>query len=527
VTASDRLLSGLGFTPDFISVLVLATVVICFGACLTYIASLFSTNLTVFTIKSIKKRLISDVLNRPYLFFTQVMVGKIVAVITEQAGNSASTIDIAFRVLTALMLSVGFLVSLFLISIKLTISLGVMGIVVIATNQWLYKKNEILSRIWNDLKLDLSAFFTETVVGIKTVKVMGLEKYQQENAESLLSRERDISFKSRVFFYLSPLFVQISSTIIGAITIYLGTQVFSLTGAEVLVFLIMVSRFNGALNNANTNWLLLVTTLPNVDYVLKYLDYSGVKNTGQDIFKLREKVEIKDISFSYGEKNVLRNINLTIHRNRFFALVGPSGGGKSTLVDLIIGLHEPETGQILFDDKTKDSYKHEDWCSSIGMVSQDIFLFNDTIAKNIAYGAEVMDMAKVKEVAKLAHAESFINDCSDKYDTILGDRGVKLSGGQRQRIALARCLYHNPKLLILDEATSALDSESEKYIQEALNEMYGKMTIIAVAHRLSTIREADCIVYIEDGSIKEMGTHDELIQKSGGLYKKLKKIQSK
>jgi subfamily B ATP-binding cassette protein MsbA len=159
------------------------------------------------------------------------------------------------------------------------------------------------------------------------------------------------------------------------------------------------------------------------------------------------------------------------------------------------------------------------------LVAQDVFLLNDTIATNISYGDTQPDVERIKEVAKIAHADEFITKCSKKYETILGDRGIKVSGGQRQRIALARALYHQPELLILDEATSALDSESEKYIQKALKKMHGQLTIIAVAHRFSTIREADIIYYIENGVVKEKGTHSMLMQ-NGYYYKKLKLMQN-
>jgi subfamily B ATP-binding cassette protein MsbA len=233
---------------------------------------------------------------------------------------------------------------------------------------------------------------------------------------------------------------------------------------------------------------------------------------------------LKNVSFAYKDNLVLKNINLAVQKNQFIALVGPSGGGKTTLIDLILGLYQPVSGEIFYDNNPLTYYNQHDFCKCVGLVSQDIFLFNDTIASNISYGDTNADMERVKEAAKIAYADEFIIKCSEGYETLLGDRGIRVSGGQRQRIALARAIYHQPELLILDEATSALDSESEKYIQKALKKMHGQLTIIAVAHRLSTIREADVIYYIENCVIKEEGTHD-MLMKNGTHYKKLKLMQ--
>ncbi|KKK59787.1 hypothetical protein LCGC14_3030880, partial [marine sediment metagenome] len=197
-----------------------------------------------------------------------------------------------------------------------------------------------------------------------------------------------------------------------------------------------------------------------------------------------------------------------------------SGGGKSTLIDLILGIIFPIQGQILYDGKPLEYYSYENWCQSVGVVSQDVFLFNDSIIKNIAYGDAEPRFDQVQYAAKLAYAHDFILECPEGYNTFVGDRGVRLSGGQRQRIALARAIYHQPDILILDEATSALDTASERLIQKALEKMHGNLAIVAVAHRVSTIRNADIIYYIHNGKIKEEGTHDELILK-GIYYKEL------
>lgn len=524
VRLSDAILVFLGISPSFLSVLMLATVTIIAGFLLTYSTMLLAGYLCIFTVRSIKDRLITDILQRSYKYFLHAKVGNIVSVITEQAASASYTVENVFRLLTNMVLSLGFLVTLVLISKELTLILGFAGLMLILSQLWLYKKNRICHEKWNDIRLGQAAFFTETVVGIKTLKSMGLEKYRHSQANDLLSDESKIIFKTQAFHHLSPFYVRTVSILLSSIGIYVGIKVLSLTGAETMVFLVIISRLSASIGAVNTAWLDMIKSLPQIGQVMKHLDFEKPEKYGGEDFEFQNAIEIKNIDFSYGENTILNNFSLSIQKNIFLALVGPSGGGKSTIVDLILGLQKQSSGEILYDGKSISEFRHEGWCHNIGIVSQDIFLFNDTIANNIAFGDAKPNMSKVKRASKLAYAEEFIKNFTEGYDTILGDRGVKISGGQRQRIALARALYHSPKLLILDEATSALDSESEKYIQDALREIHGQLTIVAVAHRLSTIRDADCIVYIENGRIMEQGTHEELM-KLGNYYKKMKQLQ--
>ena len=287
----------------------------------------------------------------------------------------------------------------------------------------------------------------------------------------------------------------------------------------------MINRLNGSLQSVNSAWLDITRSLPSVEVVMKYMSEEIEINTSTKTFQFNNSIKLINVSFAYKENLILKDINLTILKNQFIAIVGPSGGGKTTLIDLMLGMYQPEAGEILYDNNLLKYYNRDEFCKSIGVVSQDIFLFNGTISNNIAYGDIDLDMERIKNAARTAYADEFIIKCSEGYETLLGDRGIRVSGGQRQRIALARALYHSPKVLILDEATSALDSESEKYIQQALKKMHGQLTIIAVAHRLSTIREADMIYFIENGTVKEKGTHNMLMQ-NGNYYKKLKLMQT-
>ena len=241
---------------------------------------------------------------------------------------------------------------------------------------------------------------------------------------------------------------------------------------------------------------------------------------------LKRKIEFRDVHFSYdGTREVIDGFSFEILRGQTVALVGPSGGGKSTLSELIPRFYDPTRGEILIDGISLRDYTQESLRAHMSVVAQDTVLFNDTIENNIAMGKPGATHEEVVEAARIANADSFIRECAEGYDTNIGDRGVKLSGGQRQRLSIARAVLKNPDILILDEATSALDTESEKLVQEALNKLLVGRTSVVIAHRLSTIHNADRIIVFDHGRIAEEGTHNELMER-GGIYAKLIEMQS-
>lgn len=237
-----------------------------------------------------------------------------------------------------------------------------------------------------------------------------------------------------------------------------------------------------------------------------------------------DKIEFRNVSFAYDKELVLKDINLVIEKGKTIALVGASGGGKSTLADLVPRFYDPTSGVILLDGVPLTDYKHESIIHQLGVVTQESILFNDTIFNNIAFGLPNVKEEDVTRAARIANAHDFIIQTEEGYQTVIGERGSKLSGGQRQRVSIARAILKNPPILILDEATSALDTESERLVQDALNNLMMNRTSIVIAHRLSTIQHADEIVVIQEGRIVERGSHDKLITLDG-VYKKLNEIQ--
>jgi subfamily B ATP-binding cassette protein MsbA len=251
------------------------------------------------------------------------------------------------------------------------------------------------------------------------------------------------------------------------------------------------------------------------------------KMDAKSVSVFQDKIELRNVGFAYANSSrpALEGINLVIPKGKIVALVGSSGGGKSTLVDLFPRFHDVTEGEVLLDGTNLKDYRLRDLRSLMGIVTQEPVLFNDTIFNNISFGMTGVTAEAVEQAARIAHAHDFILETPEGYQTNIGDRGVKLSGGQRQRLTIARAVLANPPILILDEATSALDSESERLVQDALDVLMKNRTSIVIAHRLSTVQHADEIVVMRDGKIIEQGSHEQLMQR-GGEYGKLVELQS-
>ncbi len=331
----------------------------------------------------------------------------------------------------------------------------------------------------------------------------------------------------------SPLSEFLGVGVVAGILLYGGTLVLKnpngdLTAETFMMYIAVFSQIMPSIKALSRFITNLQRGLAAADRVLQIVD---TKPKIQDkphairVENFEEKIEFKNVFFAYEEKDVLQNINLQIRKGEMVALVGQSGGGKSTLADMLARFYDPKAGNITLDGTDLRDFELESFRQQIGLVSQEAILFNDTIFNNIAFGLENISEDKVMEAAKIANAHEFILQTEKGYQTNIGDKGTKLSGGQRQRISIARAVLKNPPLLILDEATSALDSESEKAVQKALTNLMQNRTSVVIAHRLSTIREADRIVVLQDGKIKEEGTHQELMEQNG-LYTKLVEMQN-
>jgi subfamily B ATP-binding cassette protein MsbA len=298
-----------------------------------------------------------------------------------------------------------------------------------------------------------------------------------------------------------------------------AAEFFSFITAMILVYKPLKS-LNGAYNTIQSSLGAAIRVFEIIDKKAEVVDAPDAVPLGA----CQGIVELRDVSFRYNDEYVLRNVSLRAERNQIIALVGPSGGGKTTLVSLIPRFYDVNEGAIIIDGHDVRSVTKQSLVSQIALVDQETILFNDTIANNIRYGRSDASDADVQSAAVGAYAHEFITQMPNGYDTSIGDRGVRLSGGQRQRICIARAILKNAPILILDEATSALDTESEQMVQKALDNLMNNRTTFVIAHRLSTVLHADRIVVLENGRIVESGTHNELLN-NRGLYNRLHSLQ--
>lgn len=372
----------------------------------------------------------------------------------------------------------------------------------------------------------------EGLNGVKIIQSFNAEKYIQKkfNAVNMWTSKIHRRLARRVLL-ASPVSEMLGVTTVAALLYYGGTLILEdgsdLKGAEFIGYIIIFSQIINpakAISEAFGNISQGISAGERVFQLLDAPEKIIDKPNAISKTSFENEIEINNVSFSYGEKKVLDSVSFHIPKGSTIALVGPSGGGKSTLMDLLPRFMDPGNGIIKIDGIDLRNIQLKHIRALMGIVNQESILFNDTIFNNIAFGRDFSE-AQVIEAACIANAHEFIMQTSEGYQTNIGDRGMKLSGGQKQRICIARAVLANPPILLLDEATSALDTESEKIVQNALKNLMKNRTSVVIAHRLSTIQEADLIVVLENGKIEEHGTHNELIN-SNGLYKKLISMQS-
>ena len=380
----------------------------------------------------------------------------------------------------------------------------------------------------------LFSILEEAVFGVKAIKSFNMEdemskRFEKENQE-YTKRMIKVSKRKELG---SPLIELLATMILAVIVVFGGSLVINgeLRPAVLIFFVIVFSRIIPPAQAVISAYYNLQKGSAAAHRIFEVLDEKeGITERENAIQKneFEHNIEYRNVSFAYQSDNkeyVLKNINLTIEKGKTIAVVGPSGAGKTTLVDLLPRFYDCTSGEILIDGIAIKDMNINSLRELSGIVSQESILFNDSILHNIAFGKRNINKEKIIEAAKIANADEFINQLPNGYYTTIGDRGLSLSGGQRQRISIARAILKNPPILILDEATSALDTESEYYVQEALERVMQNRTSIIIAHRLSTIQHADEIIVMDKGEIIERGTHQNLI-KAGGLYKKLIDLQS-
>lgn len=472
------------------------------------------------------------ILDLPVAYFTEKKKGDMLVRISNDVAEVESNIlNGLVETLRSPIQIIVFVTVLFITNYQLTLFSIIVFPIMGSLISWIGKSlKRDADKAQNELGNILS-YVDESLNAIKVIKIFNADSQIQKRFNRSINKYRRLLqqvMKKKAL--ASP-----TSEFLGAITI--GMIVFfggklslegkGLSGSEFIFYIATfytlldpIKKFSRALSDIQKGQVSAQRIFDVLDTEVLIED----KKDARDFDEFKDQIEFKDVSFGYSDKEVIQNFNLTIKKGETVALVGASGSGKSTLVNLVTRFYDVERGQILIDGIDIRDIKLKEYRKLFGLVTQDSILFNDSVFNNISLGDENPTLEKVSEAAKIANAEEFIVKLENKYDESIGEGGGKLSGGQKQRLSIARAVYKNPPIMVLDEATSALDSQSEKLVQQALDKMMANRTSIIIAHRLSTITNADKILVMEDGLIKESGTHSELIEK-GGIYSRLIQLQ--
>ena len=498
-----------------------------------YLSQRIMENLRIHTLLNLRTSVFNNVMDLHLGYFTNSRKGDVMSKIASDVQvvqfSVTSTLQVAFKEPLQL---IAYIVVLFALSTKLTLfSMAVIPVSAFCISM-IVKRLKQQAREGQQSYANMISYLDESLSGVKIIKAFNAVSFVKDrfNGESeyyskimrRMVRRQQMS---------SPVSELLGVAMVAIILLYGGGLVLSgegeLAASEFITYIAIFSqvmRPAKALTEAFTN---IHNGIAAGERVLELIDERSAltdKPDAKAITSFEQEILFKDVDFAYGEKQVLSKINMRIPKGGTVALVGPSGGGKSTLVDLIPRFMDVTGGSITVDGTDIRDLQQESLRELIGTVNQETVLFNDTIFNNIAFARPEASMEEVEAAARIANAHDFIMKSEQGYQTNIGDRGAKLSGGQRQRICIARAVLRNPPIMLLDEATSALDTESEKLVQDSLYKLMENRTTVVIAHRLSTIQSADNIVVIEDGRVVEQGNHQSLIAKEG-LYKRLIDMQ--
>lgn len=509
-----------GLELNFVNLLIVMGIIFLIGQVILYHKKLIQTTLWFAFSADLKMTVFKKLLNTDIRYHYSERSGKFIDILNRQIEYATTSIFAVTEILTFVFFILVYLAILVYISLPLTIICLIIAISCLYFLNFQIKLSKIIGIRSNEITIHMNEFITERLGLLKLVKVSSTENLEVGKLQKI----SDEYIKDRTEFRMNGVKIETSFQIIifalALSILYISVIILNLPIAMLLVFIFILIRLTDPLRQINAQRHELggeLATLEMIDQTMRETAaHETIINGTMRFETVKNQIELSHINFSYFESNpVIREVSFTIKRKEMVAIIGESGGGKSTIVDLIIRLIEPDTGKISIDGTDIRCFDIREYHRKIGLVSQDSYIFNDSVLNNICYGSDTISMERAVDAAITANAHDFIMQLPEGYHSGLGERGVTLSGGEKQRISLARAIYKNPEILILDEATSALDSETERVIQQAIQSIKNKYTIIVIAHRLSTIKNSDKILVIENGQVAETGTHSELITKNG------------
>ncbi|WP_421892156.1 ABC transporter ATP-binding protein [Marinoscillum sp.] len=499
-----------------------------------YLSQLILARVRVRVIQNLRNAAFKAITNSDVGYFALRKKGDLISRVSTDVQEVEQSAVSALKIMVKEpFLIVGYFVVLFTISTELTlytltlVPLAGMAVSIVARRirKWARQSQESLGQ--------MNSTLDETITGIRIIKSLAAQSYIRERfvkeVKAYAAQSYNISRKANL---ASPISEVMGVAVLSVVLIIGGKMVLSpapeLSPAEFIGFLVIFSQVLVPAKAISVVFSEVNRGIVSARRVFELVDSHPEiveSDEASPVSSLRHEIVFKGVSFAYEEQDVIDQLNMTIPKGKIIALVGPSGGGKSTIADLLCRFYDPTHGSIQVDGVDLRSLALDQWRGLIGLVSQQPLLFHDTIAHNIAFGREEISLAQIKKAAEAANADGFIEALPLGYDTIIGEMGNKLSGGERQRLTIARAILQNPPILILDEATSSLDAQSEEQVQQALSALMKDRTTLVIAHRLSTIQHADEILVINNGRIMERGTHDQL-KTTSGLYQQLTELQS-
>ena len=510
--------------------------------CLTaWLANYFMIPIRTGVLRDLRQQLYNKILSLPMGYFTEARRGDVISRMTNDVNEVEASIMSALDILFKNPIMIFFyLLTMFIISWQLTLFVMALLPIAIFCIGRIGRSLKRASKKGQEQNAEILSSIDETLLGLRVVKGFNAQDKLRSRFDRLINATRATFNRINRRYYLAhPLSEFLGTTLIAVILWFGGTLILqhnATIDASTFIYYLVIfySIINPAkdLSKASYGIRRGVASLERIDTILNTQSNIAEPEQPQPM-RFDQQVAFEKVHFAYQpDREVLTDINLVIPKGKTVALVGQSGGGKTTLTDLVPRFYDPTNGKVTIDGTDIRKFSTHDLREQMGIVSQEPILFNDTVFNNITFGVDISQPAPngmtwqqaVEQAARIANAAEFIDRMHDRYDTIIGDRGSRLSGGQRQRLSIARAILKNPPILILDEATSALDSESEKLVQEALEHLMKDRTTLVVAHRLSTIKHADLICVVQEGKIVEQGTHDELYA-LGGYYTKLVDMQ--
>jgi ATP-binding cassette subfamily B protein/subfamily B ATP-binding cassette protein MsbA len=522
-----QLAAGLNAMPRnqlFLLILGLAVLLKLLQSLAMYLGSLAMGYYSARTSSRLMAMIHSHILGFSFACASRYRVGDLLYVAGAGPNAVMNQINIVSSIALTILMMLTYLVVLLSLSPWLLVAALVMGGLLSLVQQQLLPRIRTRSFIGTEQERNLSGRITENIQGLRLLHTSG---ELDEADKGVYDRTGDLEVNKRAATRLNSITGPINTFLpilmiagIAGLSLLLFGSRNSGVLPSLVTFVVALQRLNGtfgtvaaSLGSLNTN----AAPLDLLNKLLEPADKQFRRRGGLTFKSLQQSISLRNVMLQYSPElqPALRNLNLDIPRGSTVALVGSSGAGKSSIADLLVGLYDASEGQMLIDGKPLTDYDLISWQQHLGVVSQDTFLFNATIADNISHGSPHATRAQIVEAAEKAQAAGFISDLPDGYDTLIGERGYILSGGQRQRLSLARAILRDPELLILDEATSALDTQSERLVQQAIDQFERQHTVLVIAHRLSTIVKADLICVLEKGQIVEQGNHQELLEKQG------------